>query len=438
MQRFKPTRVGRRDSIHDVAKRGDAVRLRSLLQAQPELLHESGWNDSRPLHSAVEANHIECVSALLELGANVNHADFNGETPLFWAKSREVLDLLVNAGADTSIVSHRGQNAFEYGAAYHPNIDVLRFWLDIGVDVNNVPDFGPPALHGISGFFGRDPVSDEEYERRITIIQLLCARGAAIDLRDNSGATALLEACRRNHEPLAAALIEAGTDLNAQDARGHTALHAAVKVGSSELCRSLLEAGADPNQCDLHRQTPFDACAPGSELHALLAPHHRPEKLPPPPSREAVLERLFRIPGFQNLELRGHSPSEVDDFERSRNQPLPAAYRSFLETLGKDSGAFLRSDHWYFAIDEVTSMQDEAEYLLYSNLPEEHFVFACRNGYVWLYFVADGTDDDPPVYMINDGPDRTPKLFARTIWEFVHAQVVDCEIFARLKPKKGR
>ena len=48
----------------------------------------------------------------------------------------------------------------------------------------------------------------------------------------------------------------------------------------------------------------------------------------------------------------------------------------------------------------------------------------------WVFFVADGETDDPPVYLFDDSNDRTYRQVARSLWEFVESLVIDYEIWS--------
>lgn len=85
------------------------------------------------------------------------------------------------------------------------------------------------------------------------------------------------------------------------------------------------------------------------------------------------------------------------------------------------------SDHWRFQIGDVPDLARSDEYTEFCDLPDDYFVFAERNGYWWVFFIADGTSDDPPVFGFSDGEGRTYEQVARSVWEFVESLVIDYE-----------
>ena len=51
---------------------------------------------------------------LLDVGANVNARNKDGETPLMWMSSELVAEILLKAGADVSIRSRAGKTALDF------------------------------------------------------------------------------------------------------------------------------------------------------------------------------------------------------------------------------------------------------------------------------------------------------------------------------------
>lgn len=92
----------RETALHIVAKRGDLLYTRFLLQkgANPDLRDVNG---STPLLIAVSAGHGELIAAYVAARANVNQGNDSGETPLIKAVQRRdtaMVRELIAAGAD--------------------------------------------------------------------------------------------------------------------------------------------------------------------------------------------------------------------------------------------------------------------------------------------------------------------------------------------------
>ena len=82
-----------------------------FLQERPLGVNDTDLFGDTPLHIVSSWGDAESVAALLAAGAKVDAMGDKGQTPLFQAKSTEVVDLLLAAGADPSIVDEFGETA---------------------------------------------------------------------------------------------------------------------------------------------------------------------------------------------------------------------------------------------------------------------------------------------------------------------------------------
>jgi hypothetical protein len=94
---------------------------------------------------------------------------------------------------------------------------------------------------------------------------------------------------------------------------------------------------------------------------------------------------------------------------------LPAAYRAYLLIAGRRSpSAWVGTD---CTIDWLYQLHDAAEELLREwgqpLLSADAFVFLMHQGYQFMYFVADGRSDDPPVHYFMEGEPRVIQKFER-------------------------
>jgi ankyrin repeat protein len=79
------------------------------------------------------------------------------------------------------------------------------------------------------------------------LLDLFLRAGVSADTRDAEGIPLLVEAARRGHKEVVAALLAAGADVSARGAGRKTALIEAVEAGRAEVIPALVKAGADPN-----------------------------------------------------------------------------------------------------------------------------------------------------------------------------------------------
>ncbi|HQY45655.1 MAG TPA: ankyrin repeat domain-containing protein [Usitatibacteraceae bacterium] len=81
-------------------------------------------------------------------------------------------------------------------------------------------------------------------ESNLPAAELLLARGASRDLRDDRGVTALGLAAEMGFKEAVEVLLAAGADPNIRDSQGLTALDLAEEHGSHDIVAALLRAGA--------------------------------------------------------------------------------------------------------------------------------------------------------------------------------------------------
>lgn len=90
------------------------------------------------LHIAVSRSNADAVALLLELGANPNAYDGNGDTALIYATSSYQFDitrLLLNAGADPNLKGRKGMTALRWAITGGVDAyDLVRLLLHHGAD----------------------------------------------------------------------------------------------------------------------------------------------------------------------------------------------------------------------------------------------------------------------------------------------------------------
>lgn len=80
-------------------------------------VNEKNKKSSTILHEYVQSHfYNQLVPVLLQCGAKVNEPDAEGRTPLFYATSADITQLLIDAGAETDFEDEAGMRAIEYAA----------------------------------------------------------------------------------------------------------------------------------------------------------------------------------------------------------------------------------------------------------------------------------------------------------------------------------
>jgi ankyrin repeat protein len=101
---------------------------------------------------------------------------------------------------------------------------------------------------------------DDLTQSRVQLVELLIAKGAAVNLQAHDGSTALMYAARNGDTQAVNALLRNGASVNIADNEGETALmKAAASSCTEETVRALLSAGADLNARDHKGRNALDS-----------------------------------------------------------------------------------------------------------------------------------------------------------------------------------
>jgi ankyrin repeat protein len=200
------------------------------------LLAQDAGNASDAYYTAIRANDLGRVQALLKQNADPNAKDTRGVTPLMQAAivgSPEAMKLLLDNGADPNLANTAGSTALMFSVT---DIAKVRLLVDRGANVNATSKFGrtPLLLAALS-----DGSAD--------IVRLLLAKGADVKAVDGFKTNALLAAAAGNDTEAIRLFVDAGLDVNAVNFAGFTPLMTSANQGNLAAVRLLLAKGADVN-----------------------------------------------------------------------------------------------------------------------------------------------------------------------------------------------
>lgn len=270
--------------LHAAAGMGRLARIAEILDAEPDRINEPGPDGATALHLAKDA---EVVDLLIQRGADIDQRCVDHRsTPAMWAAGgrEDVMRRLLEHGATHDLylaVLVDDVSMAERLLETDPSaIDVrVRF----GVSHPHV-GYGDKYVWSLNGAdtpveLARQRDKPETYafllERSPPDVQLLQASrradvGAMADIlaahpvliAPGSGSLSEARTCEVLHGSPEGArfLLEKGVDANARDDQaGATALHHACWSGQALLARTLLEGGADPDIRDReHEGTPLE------------------------------------------------------------------------------------------------------------------------------------------------------------------------------------
>jgi uncharacterized protein len=198
-----------------------------------------GVSGESALIDAVRALDKAALRDLLRKPVDVNVAEADGATALYWAAEKndlEVVELLLRAGAKPNSPTRYGYTPLAM-AAINGNEAIIERLLKAGADANAATPDGESVLMAAA----RTGIAPA--------VEVLLANGADPNAKDRyRGQTALMWASSEGHAEAVAALLAAGADLKARSLQGWTALLFAARDGRRDVVRVLLDGGADVNE----------------------------------------------------------------------------------------------------------------------------------------------------------------------------------------------
>jgi ankyrin repeat protein len=210
----------RGEPIASAIRERDLAKVRSQLDASPQLLHAGDGRSNQPIHWAVMTRQIEIIDELLARDADINAARFDGARPIHLTNGdynyrgwRDVPKEILTTPAE--VLDHlRARGAY--------------------VDINTAASIGD--LERVRELLDQDPSLANRVSEYVTYYI-------------GSGAP-LKNAAARGHIEIVKLLLEHGADPNLREEgiapHGHS-LYSAVYYGHYEIAKLLLAKGAYPN-----------------------------------------------------------------------------------------------------------------------------------------------------------------------------------------------
>jgi ankyrin repeat protein len=234
------------------AREGDLESARLFVAAGADV-NAIGGDGKDVLGLAIFNGSYDLASFLIDNHAQVNHADAQRFTPLFWAVDRRNMETPPN---------------FPWMVTTDP-LPLIRKLLDAGANpnaiVNNTPrarmrDGSPRIVFGTA-------LMRAAFSGDIELVKLLLAHGADPHIVSKDNETPLMAACgtgfingyskgRTPAERLEVVklLVQAGEDVNAADNYGITPLMVAANLGDLPVVQYLMDQGADLAAHDLGKK----------------------------------------------------------------------------------------------------------------------------------------------------------------------------------------
>jgi len=234
-------------------REGDLEIARTLIDAGADLNVVAG-DGKDALGMAIFNGQYELASFLIDKHVNVNHADAQRFTPLFWAVDRRNMEL--------------GTNGFPWTVTTDP-LPLIKKLLDAGADPNAVVNNTPRGRNRNASprIVFASALHRAAFAGDLELSKLLLSHGAdphAVSsdresMLEAAAGLALIPGYQVSHPnaervELAKLLVELGEDVNWADAYGITPLMAAANLGNTPLVQYLVDQGADLGAYDLGKR----------------------------------------------------------------------------------------------------------------------------------------------------------------------------------------
>ena len=155
------------------------------------------WN------TLLKTNDYVGVKKYLKNGGNPNDVEENGESVICFALryhcDQEIINLLIESGADIYHIDHEGVSVFDVAVTYN-NLPLIEYLIHDGFDVNH-------ATRN-SGF---TPLMGAVCYGRVDVIKKLLELGVDVQARDTYGFNAI-DFARKMHKKSILTLLEGGND----------------------------------------------------------------------------------------------------------------------------------------------------------------------------------------------------------------------------------
>jgi len=193
-------------------------------------------NGFTPFHAGAGSGSVELLKYFIAEGANIHTTTTIGAIPMvsaIYSDSLAAVEFLFELGCEYDVPNQWNVYPIHY-AAYLGNVEVMRLFLDRGVNIHKVTmNRETPFFWAVVG-------------RRFEMADFLLENGVDINAKVVGGVTALHSAHKLRMESLEY-LLEKGADITAVDSTGNTVLHAAAWSGRDEIVRKIIENGVDVN-----------------------------------------------------------------------------------------------------------------------------------------------------------------------------------------------
>jgi len=231
------------------------------------------YGELTPLHVSALFDQATAAQLLSNEGADITLTDKKGNTALHMAAflgNTEVVKVLLSARADPTVRNELGFNTIDLVATpWNDDIEeylhTVEKELHTTLDLERIRAERPKVLKLLISADGMEEGDAPDISifqaaivgNSVAVAQHIAAGTDLNQTEDFGGSTPLMLAAIYGHTEIARSLIEAGADLELRNNSGGTALHQACFFCRPEIVKLLLKSGADPNKTNSRNLTPL-------------------------------------------------------------------------------------------------------------------------------------------------------------------------------------
>ncbi|XP_003424352.1 ankyrin-3-like [Nasonia vitripennis] len=206
-----------------------------------------------PLHLAIKMKdvNLELIQAFLERGADVNIANRSRLPPLHLAvgcnQAEKLVKLLLQYGADVTAKGAKSFNLLhQLAIASREHVDLAKFLIGQGVSVFDIDDE-----------YQCQPIHLAAFQGKYDLVKLFLDLGVDVNVTAAEGIFPLWLAAESNATDVLIILLQNRADYEKKTANGRTALHKACRAHHAESIKLFLSIGANIFAEDNEGATPF-------------------------------------------------------------------------------------------------------------------------------------------------------------------------------------
>ena len=157
------------------------------------------------IFTPVSTNRLDILKVIVESGANVNHADKDGMTPLIIASQQGyemIVDYLIAKGAKVNTEDYSGSTSLML-ASQHGRGNVVKKLIDSGANINQqAKSNGRSALYCSCG------------NNQLDVVRILVENGADLEIQNNQNHSPLCIAAITGHREITKYLLDKGANVH--------------------------------------------------------------------------------------------------------------------------------------------------------------------------------------------------------------------------------